>query len=277
MDKISLGKSSVDTTYFYGGVTGGGAYGPGICEKVVGISASGKLTVKRLPFHDNRSGSKRSGSLDYELTGDGVYRAYAYADSNRSEGPEFFFELEGYALKELNRQELDERLRALSPDSFAIAEHAQRKVARRRELLPVVQAEVHDFAAAGERLEVTKVDVDDQLQLSRLTVTRYQSCGHFDEISVNTMNQLITHLSAPSLPCTYCEAHAEKMRAADETIKRLQDTASAKNLPTLSGSPRQIKWALEIRDNFWQKNPGNPLLKRATTAKYWIENRESLK
>jgi hypothetical protein len=124
---------------------------------------------------------------------------------------------------------------------------------------------------------VTRVDVDDQLQLSKLMVTRNKTCGHFAEISVGTLDQLITHLSTPSASCTYCEAHAEKARAANEALERLQNAASAKNLPTLSGSPRQIKWALEIRDSFWQKNPEGPLLKRATTAKYWIEHRENLK
>jgi hypothetical protein len=276
VETISFGKSSGDREYFYGVVTGGGAYGPGICEKVVGMSARGDLIVERLPLRDDRSGTKRSGSVDYALTGDGVYRAYGYADSNRSEGPEVFFELQGDALQELSRNQLNERVRAMSPENVAKMEHARRKVARRAELLPEIQAEVDEFAADGERLEVTTINVDDQLQLSSLTVTRHKSCGHFTETSVNNLDELIANLSAPLGACTYCEAHAARTRAAQEALERLQGTASEKNLPPLSGSTRQIKWALEIREGFRDKNPDSPLLKRATTAKYWIEHRDNL-
>lgn len=111
MNQISLGKSRVDAKYFHGAVAGGGAYGPGLCEKIVGMSDCGDLITKRIPIHDNRSGSKRSGSVDY----DGVYRAYGYADSNRSEGPEVFFELTGDIVAELSRQQVAEHLRAMSP------------------------------------------------------------------------------------------------------------------------------------------------------------------
>lgn len=277
METISLGKSSVDTDYFYGTVTGGGAYGPGICEKVAGVSSNGGLVFTRLRMHDDRSGSKRSGSLNYELTGDGVYRAYGYADSNRSEGPEIFFELEGDSVRKLNRAELNERLRAMSPKNYAAMEHNRRKAARRAELLPAIQAEVNELVANQERLEVKMVNVNDQLELSRLAVTRHKTCGHFDEIAVDSVDELITHLSAPAVPCPYCEASAKKAQAAQEALQRLQDEAATNNLPPLSGSPRQIKWALEIREGFWRKAPESPLLKRATTAKYWIEHRNELK
>jgi hypothetical protein len=123
---------------------------------------------------------------------------------------------------------------------------------------------------------VTTINVDDQLQLSSLTVTRHKSCGHFTETSVNNLDELIANLSAPLGACTYCEAHAARTRAAQEALERLQGTASEKNLPPLSGSTRQIKWALEIREGFRDKNPDSPLLKRATTAKYWIEHRDNL-
>ncbi|CAJ8619069.1 Uncharacterised protein [Burkholderia pseudomallei] len=277
METLGLGKSSIDTTYFYGTVTGGGAYGPGICEKVAGVSSNGDLLLTRLRMYDERSGSKRSGSLNYELTGDGVYRAYGYADSNRSEGPEIFFELEGDSVRKLNRAELNERLRAMSPGNYAAMEHNRRKAARRTELLPEIQAEVNELAGDQERLEVTMVTVDDQLELSRLAVTRHKSCGHFDEIAADTVDELVSHLSAPTVPCPYCEASAKKARAAQDALQRLQDEAATNNLPPLSGSPRQIKWALEIRESFWRRAPESPLLERATTAKYWIEHRNELK
>jgi len=277
MEAISFGKASVDGEYFYGVVTGGGAFGPGLCEKIVAMSSRGDLIVERLPLHDNRSGTKRSGSVDYELTGDGVYRAYGYANSNRSEGPEVFFELQADVHAELSRSQLNERMRAMSPENFAKLEHTRRKARRQAEVLPEIQTEVSELAADGERLEVTMITVDDQLQLDHLTVKRHKSCGHFTEVSTNGLDELIAHLSAPLGTCMYCAAHADKIRASQDALMRLQSAASEKNLPQLSGSVRQIKWALEIRDGFRDKNPDSPSLKRATTAKYWIEHREALK
>lgn len=276
MNQLTFGKSAADLEYFYGVVSGGGAYGPGICEKVVGMSDRGELITKRLSLYDDRSGSKRSGSVNYSLTGDGVYRAYGYAESNRSEGPEVFFELVDNSLIGLDRQELAERLRAMSPQNFAKVEHARQKGKLRAELLPQVQGEVDELTADGERLEVTEVSVNDQLELNSLTVTRYKPCGHFGDISVRSVDGLVARLSELTVPCTYCEALAAKARATEDAIQSLQAAAAARNLPALSGSPRQIKWALEIRQAFSDKNPTSPLLKRATTAKYWIENRDSL-
>lgn len=48
--------------------------------------------------------------------------------------------------------------------------------------------------------------------------------------------------------------------------------ASEAGFPELTGTPRQIAWAVAIRAKFAEANPGHPMLKRATTAKYWIEN-----
>lgn len=276
MSQLKFGKSRADLEYFYGAVSGGGAYGPGICEKVVGMSEHGKLITKRLPLYDDRSGSKRSGSVHYSLTGDGVYRAYGYAESNRSEGPEVFFELQEDELVELDRQELAEHLRAMSPQNFAKVEHARQQGKRRAELLPQVQAEVDELAAGGERLEVTEVGVNGQLELCSLRVKRYKPCGHFGEISTRSVDELVARLSERTGPCQYCEASAARDRATADAIHSLQVAAAARNLPGLSGSPRQIKWALEIRQAFSDKNPASPLLKRATTARYWIEHRNSL-
>ncbi|MEM5299085.1 hypothetical protein VSR82_32785 [Burkholderia sp. JPY481] len=276
MNQLRFGKSGADLEYFYGVVSGGGAYGPGICEKIVGMSERGELITKRLALHDDRSGSKRSGSVNYALTGDGVYRAYGYAQSNRSEGPEVFFELVETSLVGLDRQELAERLRTMSPQNFAKVMHARQKGKRRMELLPQVQAEVDELTADGERLEVTEVSVNDQLELNSFTVTRYKPCGHFGEIFARSVDGLVARLSEPTGPCTYCEALAAKARATADAIQSLQVAAAARNLPELSGSPRQIKWALEIRQAFSDKNPTSPLLKRATTAKYWIEHRNGL-
>ncbi|MFL9961606.1 hypothetical protein PQR02_10945 [Paraburkholderia sediminicola] len=184
MNALVFGRARVDADYFHGAVTGGGAHGPGICQRVTGIAPDGRLTLGYLPFHEGRSQSRRSGSVSYELSGDGLYRAYGYAQNSRREGPEVYFELAGETLMQLTRAALDLRLRTLHPEEYALME---------------------------------------------------------------------------------------------QTRERIQRHAEGEGLPELGGSPKQIQWALAIRDAFSRNHPGHPLLRRATTAKYWIERRHSLR
>lgn len=47
-------------------------------------------------------------------------------------------------------------------------------------------------------------------------------------------------------------------------------------LPELTGTSKQIAYALNIRAAYAAKNPGEANPKKATTAKYWIENHRSI-
>lgn len=79
---------------------------------------------------------------------------------------------------------------------------------------------------------------------------------------------------------------AEQRRIEREALKELNDEAAAEiekngqsvedGLPELSGTPRQIAYALNIRKAYAEKYPGDAALKRGTTAKYWIENHKSV-
>lgn len=183
MNQLEFGRARVDANYFRSVVTGGGAYGPGICQRVIGIESDKRPKVEYLPFHDARSKSRCSKWVAYELAGDGIYRARGYAQNSRSEGPEVFFELSNENLMQLNNAELHRRLHELYPEDYA---------------------------------------------------------------------------------------------AMEQAFERIQQHSEAEGLPTLSGSPKQIQWALQIRDAFSRRCPGHSLLKRATTARYWIESRHSL-
>ena len=63
------------------------------------------------------------------------------------------------------------------------------------------------------------------------------------------------------------EINAEK---AAEIAEKGQELVEG--LPELTGTPKQIAYALSIRDAFAKKHPGDAALKRGTTAKYWIDN-----
>lgn len=66
------------------------------------------------------------------------------------------------------------------------------------------------------------------------------------------------------------ELNAEK---ATEIAKNGQPSG---DLPALTGTPKQIAYALTIREAFMKRNAKAKALKTATTAKFWIENHRSV-
>lgn len=81
-------------------------------------------------------------------------------------------------------------------------------------------------------------------------------------------------------------AAAEARRIENEALKELNEERAAEiaakgqekveGLPELTGTPKQIAYALNIRAAYAEKHPGDAALKRGTTAKYWIENHRSV-
>lgn len=81
-------------------------------------------------------------------------------------------------------------------------------------------------------------------------------------------------------------AQAEARRIEAEALKELNDERAAEiaekgqekfeGLPELTGTPKQIAYALNIRAAYAAKHQGDAALKRGTTPKYWIENHRSV-
>ena len=84
---------------------------------------------------------------------------------------------------------------------------------------------------------------------------------------------------------TYLERKAEALekenQKKDAEIKKLEEMQNARDLislalsklPDLKGTPKQVAWALEIRESAYKKDPTFAGLKKATKAKYWIDKR----
>ncbi|BCM83554.1 hypothetical protein [Methylobacterium indicum] len=73
------------------------------------------------------------------------------------------------------------------------------------------------------------------------------------------------------------EAEARKAALADEAARIERDGQPAvEGLPSLTGSPKQVAYALKIRAAVQAKTPSDRALKTATTASYWIDNRRSV-
>jgi hypothetical protein len=76
-------------------------------------------------------------------------------------------------------------------------------------------------------------------------------------------------------------AEAEERRKAREALAEINAEKAREienngqpddGLPKLTGTPKQIAYALSIRAAFARRRPGDAALKRGTTAKFWIEN-----
>lgn len=68
----------------------------------------------------------------------------------------------------------------------------------------------------------------------------------------------------------------QRAKEREQSKQKAAAEADAQGLPELKGTPRQVAWAIQIRADHASKNPDSSKLKRATTAKYWIDNRNSL-
>lgn len=66
----------------------------------------------------------------------------------------------------------------------------------------------------------------------------------------------------------------DEEKACEEETKRAQEIIEMLELPTLSGTPKQIAWAEKIRTKVAQSNDkdAKKSLKRAKTAEFWIDN-----
>ena len=106
-----------------------------------------------------------------------------------------------------------------------------------------------------------------------------KNAGNIDEFM---MNYIVPERYVTSPVFATGRTAEEAISAAKEKIeerekereKAVQETAG---LPSLSGTERQIAWATTIRAKVAKSNPALPALKKATTAKYWIENYRDLK
>lgn len=85
----------------------------------------------------------------------------------------------------------------------------------------------------------------------------------------------------------YLERKAEALEKENQKngaeIKKLEEIQYARDqikialshLPELKGTPKQVAWALQIREAAYKKDPAFAGLKKATKAKYWIDKREA--
>lgn len=200
---------------FYGEVTGGGANGPGNIEAATGFEASTRIRFSE----DNRSGSKRSGSCNWDLEPDRLYALSNIAYNSRT-SESYWISTFGDTLTELSRSEYRAELRRLYP----------------------LQADERDQAQARRRREE-----EARIERERAEVERRR----IEREALTAQN------------------------AADAARIEAEGQQEIDGMPALSGSPKQVAYALKIREAVRRQSPSLRAIKTATTAKYWIETHRS--
>lgn len=139
----------------------------------------------------------------------------------------------------------------------------------------------------------------EQKEVSVVVIDDYIVSPMFDEVHIKDVEALVrTKLTAEAVEefialkalnskwsCNYSsgdtpeeavEALKQKRAEREQAVMDAIEKSAALGLPALEGSIKQIAWALRIRDKVVQVNPADPRLKKATTARYWIDNRNHL-
>lgn len=204
--RLQLGKSFANADGFVALVTGGGRHGPGELFRI-------DLDCHKLAIvADNRSNSRKSGSVVFDTRKPGLYQYVGVATGNqRCSSGYFEYTADGEFIQLTDQQFQDRRL-ALYPNYAAMIEA---EGIRRQQ----------DIAWANEYQQR-------ELDFRREIMERQQ------------------------------EEHDRRL-----LISNLPE------LPKLTGTAKQIKWAKEIRAAYATRSPGSPHLTGRTTAKWWIDHR----
>ena len=140
------------------------------------------------------------------------------------------------------------------------------------ERVEIAKSELAEHDCAGLDIEVKFRSADPEA-IERRVLRGDEPDEIVAELTLPTeyvcVNPFLRNTALPDLIQAAREELARRQQAAAQAAAKAEEMG----LPELSGSPKQIAWALKLRAAFAEKNPGHPSLKRATTAKYWIDNR----
>lgn len=291
-------------------VAGGGRHGPGILQKFIGYKRHVRMGISR----DERSNSRCSGELIYNLDGPGFYFVQNAALSNTASGDIYFIVDDDDEVDRVRRDAIEETFHTLFPAEAA--EAAAKKAEQRRCELEKKETETADLEDAKNALEtgdvvefndeesgVTSIEVASPItergvkfgEQARLiehyatsaTNKNRRSYGRgYAEFAIDTNDGMIgIRIKPGSKDEGGCEERCYLLRSGEFRECRIDELLSEvdvargdvdSNLPDLSGTKKQVAWARDIRNRFAEKNPKSPLLKKATTAKYWITHRHDL-
>lgn len=223
--------------------------------------------------------STENGYDEYTLRDFGIYLARdAIATSRR--GCDVFFRFCDGRLEGLNREQLDAALRAEFPASAQAydqqVERRNRLNAERKRLEQAIFEEREAFSAVHSEDGYTAIprfcDIPNDLALREQTedelIVTYSTPTYVVE------KPFFASADTPDKAIRQAREKEQQRRDAFEAAKRL---AQQKGWPELSGSPKQIRWAEQIRACcFKAGHASEKELIGKKLARYWIDHYKEL-
>lgn len=238
-------------------------------------------TVQRTDTERSRSGRGRD---TYQIAKSGIYVVRdAHDTSERRRSHFLLFGTDG-TLRELEGNgaqgdEVEQALRDQYPaqaDDHDRAQRREQEIAQRQSRL---EAEIEE-----ERGYYTVTETSDGYRARPVFPDVPRDLAHKDDED----EQLVALYSLPR----YYEvdrphARGESPEAAIEEARRIDQErreaaeqaagqAEEQGWPALTGSPKQIRWAEQIRAAYARLHPGDAKLRQVRRAKYWIDNYKHL-
>lgn len=313
MTKINAGKSELTQAgFFCAAVAGGGDYGPGTVRRCSGYHEWQRLGV----HEDARSRTGLSGCLIFDCREPGLYQAVGFAESSSRRGRiAFEVDADGTAkkvadlkaaMRYVDPEGADRYEARAQAEADARAVACARDEARRnavRDAYAVRPAVT--FTLAGDKLRAlvrTPVMEDgvpafDGAMDARIFVRWANDSKHIDPISrgpafvryalpdpdaEEVIGLAITpgHTGDEATGTLFYLAadgdFEQVSEAAYRDAERRAQACLSDGLPELAGTVKQVAWANDIRAKLAKRDPRHRALRRATRAKYYIDNRRAL-
>lgn len=173
---------------------------------------------------------------------------------------------------EVTASGFDALLAAMSPDRVESWRLRERVMDAARKAHPIPPAEVTEIGT----ISITRA-IHLRIRLER-TIEQNASRAHV-RYEAKVGNATLSESTEVAIRRAIRSRVIDEKRLIEkrnQQLRQAQERASARCLPALTGTQAQVRWATSIRDGILQTNPGDPRLKRNTTAAFWIDNRKAL-
>lgn len=221
----------------------------------------------------------KNGDRWYPLKPGVLYYASGVLESGYSQTSDSFVVVRtaesGDVLVDLTHNQVQGLLRKARPEIAPIQDAQKKLRAQADQLVTAIEGERAQHVPAPIR----GIDACPQFRpLPQSRAIYAQLCAGTDPLEIVALAANPTEFRVFHPAAASGQTPEEAVVAAEKIVaERAQfaaeaaASAEADGLPTLSGSPKQVAWALTLRAAVQRAEPKNPALRRATTAKYWID------
>lgn len=259
-------------------VAGGGSVGPGTIRPITGYRAEGRPLKMAT---DLRSRSARSGAVEYRIPDDGLYRVQGVPLSNSSRTGALI-EVRGGQVAlladEHDKSTDDAVLRERFPAEAAAADAEFDLTQRIEEERTTIEPETIDgFTVIPEWNErpIRNLPPRPDGMTEEEYVAHVASPAHYVVQSPVFAKASTAEECAKQARERYDEKKKREQRREDEH-ERARKAAEENSLPSLKGSDRQARWAMNIRQRYIDRNGIDRIARERKTARWWIDNYKNL-